>query len=231
MSRPGPKPTDLSTRVFVVDDHPLLCDAIRYALDGHPNLDFVGEAGSVETARQRLAAAQPDLVVIDIRLPDGTGVDICRHLRTDLPSARSLVLTAYSDDEALFDSIEAGAAGFVLKQVGARGLLDSMERVAAGESLIDSSVTGRILDRIRDPRSDVDERLASLTSMERAVLAHVANGLTNKQIAPLVSVSDTSVKNYVSSIFRKLGLSRRTEAAVYALKSGEFNSSVTGATR
>jgi DNA-binding NarL/FixJ family response regulator len=231
MTPTPPKPTDTSTRVFVVDDHPLLCDAVRHALDGHPKLEFVGEAGTVAATLDRVAAARPDLLVVDVRLPDGSGVDVCRALRTDMPEVRSLILTAFSDDDALFESIEAGASGFVLKQIGARGLIDSLERVAAGESLIDSSVTGRILDRIRDPRSEVDERLASLTPMEREVLGHVANGLTNKQIAPLVSVSDTSVKNYVSSIFRKLGLSRRTEAAVYALKSGKFTTSVTRAAR
>jgi len=220
-----------TTKVFVVDDHPLLCDGIRGVLEGHPALTYAGDADSLAAATSRLPAVRPDVVVVDVRLPDGSGVDLCRTVQQELPSAKCLILTAFSDDDALFESIRAGAAGFVLKQVGARGLVESLERVAAGESLIDGSVTGRILDRIRDPRSETDDRLATLTPMERSVLGHVANGLTNKQIAPLVSVSDTSVKNYVSSIFRKLGLSRRTEAAVYALKSGEFASTVSAGLR
>lgn len=164
----------------------------------------------------------PRLVVIDLKLPDGTGTEVCSSVRSTFPDMGCLIFTSYADEDALFESIKAGADGFILKNTKASGLAEAIEKVASGESLIDASVTSRLLDHIRNPRPATDPRLASLTPLERNILEHVAEGRTNRDIAPLVHVSETTVKNYVSSILRKLNLSRRTEAAVFALRSGEF---------
>ena len=209
-------------RVFLVDDHPVVRDGVRAVLERHGGIDVVGEAGTRREAVQRIAATRPRVVVIDLKLPDGTGTEVCADIRAAFPDMGCLIFTSYADEDALFESIKAGADGFMLKNTKGTGLAEAIEKVASGESLIDASVTSRLLDHIRNPRPAVDPRLASLTALERSILCHVAEGRTNRDIAPLVHVSETTVKNYVSSILRKLNLSRRTEAAVFALRSGEF---------
>lgn len=209
--------------VFLVDDHLVVREGVRVVLEQSGEIEVVGEAATAKEAVQRIAATRPRVAVIDVQLPDRPGTDLCAEIRSAHPDTACLMLTSFADDEALFESISAGASGFVLKQVRGDGLVEAVERVAAGESLIDASVTARLLERIRNPQSTTDPRLASLTTLERAILRHVVDGLTNREIAPLVNVSEKTVKNYVSSILHKLGLSRRTEAAVFALRSGEFD--------
>lgn len=209
--------------VFLVDDHLVVREGVRAVLESSGAIEVVGEAGTSKEAMQRIAATRPQVAVIDVQLPDRTGTELCADIRAAHPSTACLMLTSFADDTALFDSISAGAAGFLLKQVRGDGLVDAVERVAEGESLIDASVTAKLLERIRNPQAATDPRLASLTTLERAILRHVVDGLTNREIAPLVNVSEKTVKNYVSSILHKLGLSRRTEAAVFALRSGEFD--------
>lgn len=209
--------------VFLVDDHLVVREGVRVVLEQSGEIEVVGEAATAKEAVQRIAATRPRVAVIDVQLPDRPGTDLCAEIRSAHPDTACLMLTSFADDEALFESISAGAAGFVLKQVRGDGLVEAVERVASGESLIDASVTARLLERIRNPQSTTDPRLASLTTLERAILRHVVDGLTNREIAPLVNVSEKTVKNYVSSILHKLGLSRRTEAAVFALRSGEFD--------
>jgi len=209
--------------VFLVDDHLVVREGVRAVLESSGAIEVVGEAGTSKEAIQRIAATRPNVAVIDVQLPDRAGTELCADIRAAHPNTACLMLTSFADDTALFDSISAGAAGFLLKQVRGDGLVDAVERVAQGESLIDASVTAKLLERIRNPQSATDPRLASLTTLERAILRHVVDGLTNREIAPLVNVSEKTVKNYVSSILHKLGLSRRTEAAVFALRSGEFD--------
>lgn len=214
---------DQKISVFLVDDHLVVREGVRVVLEQSGDIEIVGEAATAKEAMQRIAATRPRVAVIDVQLPDRPGTELCADIRASHPETACLMLTSFADDEALFESISAGAAGFVLKQVRGDGLVEAVERVASGESLIDASVTARLLERIRNPQSSTDPRLASLTTLERAILRHVVDGLTNREIAPLVNVSEKTVKNYVSSILHKLGLSRRTEAAVFALRSGEFD--------
>lgn len=209
--------------VFLVDDHLVVREGVRVVLEASGSIEVVGEASTSKEALQRIAATRPQVAVIDVQLPDRAGTELCADIRAAHPETACLMFTSFADDDALFDSISAGATGFVLKQVRGDGLVEAVERVASGESLIDASVTARLLDRIRNPQATSDPRLASLTTLERAILRHVVDGLTNREIAPLVNVSEKTVKNYVSSILHKLGLSRRTEAAVFALRSGEFD--------
>jgi two-component system, NarL family, response regulator DevR len=209
-------------RVFLVDDHVVVRAGVRVLLEASGEVEVVGESGTVADAVHRIAATGPDVAVIDVRLPDGSGTELCAVVRERHPSIACLILTSFADDEALFESIRSGAAGFLLKQVRADGLLEAVVKVAAGESLVDSTVTARLLDRVRNPQPATDPRLELLTPLERSVLRLVADGLTNRQIAPQVHLSESTVKNYVSSILHKLGVSRRTEAAVFALRSGEF---------
>ncbi|MEY4173191.1 MAG: hypothetical protein RI900_356 [Actinomycetota bacterium] len=218
----GDTPDQQPIKVFLVDDHPVVRDGVRSILERHGGIEVVGEAGNSREAIQRIAATRPRVVVIDLRLPDGSGTDLCAAIRSAHPGTGCLMFTSFADEQALFESIKAGADGFVLKNTKPTGLTEAIEKVAAGESLIDASVTARLLEHIRNPKPASDPRLAALTTLERAILKHVAEGRTNRDIAPLVHVSETTVKNYVSSILRKLNLARRTEAAVYALKSGEF---------
>ena len=209
-------------RVAVVEDHPLIRDGIVAAIQSSPRLRFAGSADSVVSGLDLLDSTEPDIVVVDHHLPDGTGLEVLRHTTSLNPTAASLVLTAFDDDEVLFESLSLGARGFVLKSSTSSVLVDALERVSEGNSFIDPSITGRVFDRIRRPTTEVDQRIGSLNPMERRVLELLTRGLTNKQIAPIIMVSDTTVKNYVSGILRKLGLNRRTEAAVYALSSTEL---------
>jgi two-component system, NarL family, response regulator DevR len=207
------------TRVFLLDDHEIVRRGLRELLEA-AGLEVVGEAGTAEEALRRVPAVSPDVAVLDVRLPDGDGVEVCRALRERNPSLPCLMLTSFSDDEALFDAIMAGASGYVLKQIKGDDLVDAIRRVAAGESLLDPVATARLLERLRRGGPD-DERLAQLTEQERRILELLAEGLTNRQIAEQMFLAEKTVKNYVSNLLAKMGMSRRTEAAVYAARLAE----------
>ncbi len=201
--------------VFLLDDHEVVRRGVRDLLESADDLEVVGEASTAEQALQRVPAISPDVAILDVRLPDGNGIEVCRDLRSILPDLRCLMLTSFNDDEALFDAIMAGAAGYVLKEVRGADLIDSVRRVAAGQSLLDPRVTARVLERLRNPPPD-DERTTNLTQQERRILTLLADGLTNRQIADEMFLAEKTVKNYVSNMLAKLGMHRRTEAAVYA---------------
>ena len=207
----------MTTRVFLLDDHELVRRGLRDLLED-AGFEVVGEAGTAQQAMARIPALRPDVCVLDARLPDGSGIDVCRDVRSIDPTIRALILTSYDDDEALFAAIMAGAAGYVLKQVGSNDLVDAIRHVAAGRSLLDPIVTTRVLERMRTATSGEPDELASLTDQERKILALIAEGLTNRQIAERMFLAEKTVKNYVSSVLAKLGLERRTQAAVLASK-------------
>jgi len=202
-------------RVMLVDDHEVVRKGLRAMLDDLSDMEVVAEAGSASEAVHRARAAQPDVVVMDVRLPDRSGVLACRDIRAERPDVAVLMLTSFSDDQALFDSIMAGAAGYVLKQIRGSDLMEGIRRIAAGESLLDPAVTARVLDRVRNPKGDVDPRLARLTPTEERILELVAEGQTNRQIGERIHLAEKTVKNYVSAILSKLEVSRRAEAAAY----------------
>ena len=204
-------------RVFLLDDHEVVRRGLHDLLESEGDIEIVGESGSVREAIARIPALRPDVAVLDGRLPDGSGIDVCREVRSIDPTIKALILTSYDDDEALFAAILAGAAGYVLKQIGSSDLIDGIRRVASGQSLIDPSLTARVLDRVRNGPEEHEE-LASLTEQERKILALIAEGLTNRQIGERMFLAEKTVKNYVSSILAKLGLERRTQAAVLASK-------------
>jgi two-component system, NarL family, response regulator DevR len=202
-------------RVFLLDDHEVVRRGIAELLQAEGDIEVVGESSTVAEATRRIPALRPDVAILDARLPDGSGIDVCRDVRSVDPDIKGLILTSYEDDEALFAAIMAGAAGYVLKQIRGTDLVDTVRRVAAGQSLLDPAVTQRVLERIRHP---VDEpvELRSLTEQERRILEHVAEGLTNREIASRMYLAEKTVKNYVSSLLAKLGVERRTQAAVLA---------------
>ena len=204
-------------RVYLLDDHEVVRRGLRDMLEQEDDIEVVGESGSAVEAAHRIPALRPDVAVLDGRLPDGSGVDVCRDIRSVDPSIKALILTSYEDDEALFASIMAGAAGYVLKQIRGTDLVDAIRRVAAGQSLLDPAVTARVLERIRRGPEQPDE-LRDLTEQERKILVLVAEGLTNREIAGRMFLAEKTVKNYVSSLLAKLGLERRTQAAVLAAK-------------
>ena len=204
-------------RVFLLDDHEVVRRGLRDLLEAEGDIEIVGESGLAQEAAARIPALRPHVAVLDARLPDGSGIDVCRDVRSVDPSIKALILTSYDDDEALFAAILAGASGYVLKQIGSTDLVDTIRRVAAGQSLIDPALTARVLDRVRHGPEQLEE-LASLTEQERKILALIAEGLTNRQIAERMFLAEKTVKNYVSSILAKLGLERRTQAAVLASK-------------
>ena len=209
---------DIETiRVFLLDDHEIVRRGLRDLLEGEGDIEIVGESGSAREATARIPALRPDVAVLDARLPDGSGIDVCRDVRSTDPSIKALILTSYDDDEALFAAIMAGAAGYVLKQIGTGDLVDSVRRVAAGQSLIDPQLMARVLERVRSGPPEHEE-LAGLTEQERKILALIAEGMTNRQIGERMFLAEKTVKNYVSSILSKLGLERRTQAAVLASK-------------
>ena len=195
-----------------LDDHEIVRRGLRELLEQESDLEVVGEGGTAEEALGRIPATHPDVAVLDVRLPDGDGVEVCREIRSRHPEINCLMLTSFSDDEALLSAIMAGASGYLLKQVKGTDLVDAIRRVAAGESLLDPSMTARVLEHLRAP-AEKDE-LAGLTDQERRVLDLVAEGLTNRQIGERMFLAEKTVKNYVSSILAKLGLERRTQAAV-----------------
>ncbi len=206
-----------SIRVFLLDDHELVRRGLRDLLESEGDIEVVGEAGTVAEATARIPALRPHVAILDARLPDGSGIDVCRDVRSIDPTIKALILTSYDDDEALFAAILAGAAGYVLKQIGSGDLVDGVRRVASGQSLIDPALTQRVLDRVRNGPEQHAE-LASLTEQERKILTLIAEGLTNRQIGERMFLAEKTVKNYVSSILAKLGLERRTQAAVLASK-------------
>ncbi|MFB9907635.1 response regulator transcription factor [Allokutzneria oryzae] len=205
----------MSTRVFLVDDHEIVRRGIADLLESEPEFEVVGEAASVAEALARVPACAPDVAVLDVRLPDGDGVQLCRELRSRLPELNCLMLTSFGDDEALFDAIMAGASGFVLKQVLGGDLVTAISTVAAGQSLLDTRATTALLNRIRRQQETVDP-LRELSDQERTVLELIGEGLTNRQIAARMFLAEKTVKNYVSHLLAKLGMSRRTQVAVLA---------------
>ena len=210
----------MPVRVFLLDDHEIVRRGLRELIDGEDDLEVVGEASTADEAIGRIPATRPDVAVLDVRLPDGSGIEVCREIRARHPDVQALMLTSFADDEALFSAIMAGAAGYVLKQIRGTELLDAIRRVAAGESLLDPAVTRRVLERLRQDKEE-DEGLARLSEQERRILDHIAEGMTNRQIAESMFLAEKTVKNYVSSMLSKLGMERRTEAAAYAARLAE----------
>jgi DNA-binding NarL/FixJ family response regulator len=202
-------------RVMLVDDHEVVRKGIRAMLETHEDLDVVAEAGTADEAVLRARSYKPDVVMMDVRLPDRSGVIACREIRAENAEIAVLMLTSFSDDQALFDSIMAGAAGYVLKQIRGSELVEGIRRVGAGESLLDPAVTARVLERVRNPQSAEDPRLARLTPTELRILEMIADGRTNRQIGDHIHLAEKTVKNYVSTILSKLQVSRRAEAAAY----------------
>jgi DNA-binding NarL/FixJ family response regulator len=201
---------------FLMDDHEVVRQGVRAMLEATGEITVVGEASNATEALARIPATRPDVAILDVRVPDGNGIEVCREVRSTL-GTHCLMLTSYSDDEALFEAIMAGASGYVLKQIRGTELLTAVKRVANGESLLDPSITGRVLDRLRSP-SEEDERLARLTPQERRILHLIADGRTNRQIATEMHLAEKTIKNYVSNLLTKLGMERRTEAAVFATR-------------
>jgi two-component system, NarL family, response regulator DevR len=204
-------------RVFLVDDHEVVRVGLRELLEEQPDIVVVGEAETATEATRRLPALRPDVAILDVRLPDGSGIDVCRQIRSVDPSIAALVLTSFDDDEALLAAILAGAAGYVLKQIRATDLVTVVRRVAAGESVLDPSASQHVRERLRAD-NPAPKELRHLTRQERRVLDCIAEGLTNRQIGERLSLAEKTVKNYVSSLLAKLGLERRTQAAVLATR-------------
>jgi two-component system response regulator DevR len=208
-------PEERPIRVVVCDDHELVRQGLRSVLDGVEGLRVVGEAADADAALKAVTSDPPDVVIMDVRLPGRSGIEACREIRSAFPDTKVLMITAHADDEALFSSIMAGAAGFVLKQVRGADLVGAVRQVAAGGSLLDPAVTARVLARLRGESTGGDEGVGDLTPQERKILDLVAEGMTNRQIAEKVFLAEKTVKNYVSNILMKLGLSRRAEAAAF----------------
>jgi DNA-binding NarL/FixJ family response regulator len=206
-------------RLLVVDDHEVVRQGLVAMLERRPGFQVVAEAGTVADAIDMARKHQPDLVVMDVRLPDGSGIEACREIRAEMPGTRVVILTSYPDEEAVFSAIVAGASGYLLKQVRGRDLVAALESVGRGESLLDPAVTERVLERVRRiATGGATDELAQLTAQEQKILLLVAEGKTNKEIAAEVFLSDKTVKNYVSSILSKLNLQRRAQAAAYVAK-------------
>ena len=212
----------MTIKVFLLDDHEVVRRGVRELLEGDSagEIQVTGEASTADEALRRLPAVRPDVAVLDVRLPDGNGVEVCRDIRSRHPEIQCLMLTSFADDEALFDAIMAGAAGYVLKQVRGSDLVDSVRRVAAGQSLLDPTVTAAVLERLRRG-PEQDSGVEQLTEQERKILDLLAEGLTNRQIGQQLYLAEKTVKNYVSNLLMKLGMHRRTEAAVYAARLAE----------
>src|SRR3954452_21004705 len=212
-----PNEPSAKIRVFLLDDHEIVRRGLRELLESDGDIEVVGESGLAQEATRRIPALRPDVAVLDGRLPDGSGIDVCRDIRSQHPEIAALILTSYDDDEALFSAIMAGASGYVLKQIRGTDLLDAVRRVADEQSLLDPAVTQRVLERIRNG-VEAPRELAGLTDQERRILEFIAEGLTNREIAARMFLAEKTVKNYVSSLLAKLGLERRTQAAVLATR-------------
>ncbi|GAA1828610.1 response regulator transcription factor [Actinomadura chokoriensis] len=204
-------------RVFLLDDHEVVRRGVAALLSAEDDIEIVGEAGTAEHALARIPAARPDVAVLDVRLPDGDGVSVCRELRSQMPDLACLMLTSFDDEDALFEAVMAGAAGYVLKQIHGSDLVGAVRTVATGQSLLDPRSTARMLQRLRD-RQDRQDPLKSLTEQERHIFDLIGEGLTNRQIGERLFLAEKTVKNYISNIFAKLGMSRRTQAAALAAR-------------
>jgi two-component system, NarL family, response regulator DevR len=204
--------------VFLLDDHEVVRRGVKDLLEAEPDITVVGEGSTAAEALARVPALRPDVAVLDVRLPDGDGVSVCRDLRSKLPTLGCLMLTSFADDDALYDAILAGAAGYVLKQIKGHDLIDAVRTIAAGGSLLDAKTTARIMQRLRDDAADREKAdpYAALTDQERRILDLIGEGLTNKQIGDRMFLAEKTVKNYVSSLLAKLGLERRTQVAILA---------------
>jgi DNA-binding NarL/FixJ family response regulator len=203
--------------VFLLDDHEIVRRGVSDLLEAEPDITVVGEAGTVASALARIPALRPDVAVLDVRLPDGNGVMVCREIRSTMPEVACLMLTSFGDDDALFDAIMAGASGYVLKQIRGTDLVGAVRTVASGESMLDPDAATRVLARMRDRAQHADP-LAGLTGQERTILELIGEGLTNRQIGQKMYLAEKTVKNYVSALFAKLGMERRTQAAAYAAR-------------
>jgi DNA-binding NarL/FixJ family response regulator len=203
-------------RVYLLDDHEVVRRGLVALLETAGDIEVIGESGLAQEATRRIPALRPDVAVLDARLPDGSGIDVCRDIRSADPSIRALILTSYQDDEALFSAIMAGAAGYVLKQIKGTDLIDAVRTVAAGQSLLDPGVTQQVLERIRNGSDNEPKELAALTPQERKILELIAEGMTNRQIGEHLFLAEKTIKNYVSSLLAKLGVERRTQAAILA---------------
>jgi DNA-binding NarL/FixJ family response regulator len=205
----------MTIRIFVLDDHELVRTGLQTLLEVEDDMEVVGQAGTAQQGLEEIAALRPDVAILDVRLPDGSGIEVCREIRSLYPSIACLMLTSYADDEALFAAIMAGAAGYVLKEIGGSDLIGDIRRVSQGASLIDANLSKDIFDRLRKSQK-TEARLSSLSPQERKVLDLIAQGRSNRQIAEEIFLAEKTVKNYVSSLLSKLGMQRRTEAGVYA---------------
>lgn len=203
-----------SIRVFLVDDHELVRRGIAELIGSEDDLEVVGEAATAAQARGRIAATLPDVAILDVRLPDGSGIEVCRSVRANQPQVRCIMLTAYDDEDALYAAVLAGASGYVLKDIRGTGLIESIRAVARGRSLIEPALARRAKERMRADTPRADPRLEALSARERQILSLIADGLTNRQIGDELTLAEKTVKNYVSRVLSKLGLERRTQAAV-----------------
>ncbi|MGQ9467744.1 MAG: response regulator [Anaerolineae bacterium] len=209
----------MTLRILIVDDHEVVRLGLRALLDRHPDFTVVDEAGTAREALQKALLHRPDVIVMDIRLPGRSGIDACRDIVSQLPDTRVIMLTSYAEDELLFDAIEAGACGYVLKQIGSDDLIRAIEAVGRGEALLDPSVTRQVLDRVREAaRKDEAAAFAELTEQELRILSLIAKGKTNREIARALYLGEGTVRNYVSSILSKLGVTNRAEAAAFAVR-------------
>ena len=207
--------TDIT--VFLLDDHEIVRRGVRDLINAESGITVIGEAATAASALARIPALKPDVAVLDIRLPDGNGVTVCREIRSKMPQLACLMLTSFSDDDALFDAIMAGAAGYVLKQIRGTDLIGAIRTIASGQSLLDPEAASRVMRRMRDQAAATDP-LSSLTDQERRILALIGEGLTNRQIGDRLFLAEKTVKNYVSALFAKLGMQRRAQAAAYAAR-------------
>ena len=203
--------------MFLLDDHEIVRRGLADLISLQSDLEVVGEAGTAAEALIRITAAQPDVAVFDVRLPDGNGVEVCREIRSLFPHIRVLMLTSYADDEALFNAIMAGASGYVLKEIRGTDLISAIRQVAAGNSLLDPSGTERVLERLRNGNK-VNDELSGLTEQEKTILMLIGEGMTNRQIGEKMHLAEKTIKNYVSGLLAKLGMERRTQAAAYVAR-------------
>jgi two-component system response regulator DevR len=207
----------MTIRVFLLDDHELVREGIRSLLESDPEIEVVGEATTADEALTRIPLAKPDVAILDVRLENSSGIEVCRELRSATPDLACLMLTSFADDDALYASVMAGAAGYVLKQIKARDLIEDVKKVAGGASLMDPRAVARVVERISNP-PEIDPVMESLSPQEKRILEYISEGMTNKQIAESMFLAEHTIKNYMTGLLRKLKMSSRTEAAIYATK-------------